>query len=180
MAETPIQTLERLRPQYGTPMTRQENGALLNAFCLVQRGYAMYKKPDDNSAILPDGTRISRDIVIDLRTLKAYDTLADAEGQGRPTWNLKSDDEHTTDPSRILLPVDGPAPQPEPTPEPTPDPGPSVIERLDAIEAKLDAIAAGLRQAFADLDADVNAPRKLSGKTGGIFGASFNGTLTKE
>lgn len=121
---TPLDTLKQIRKDYPTPMSREQTGMFLNRFCLAHPNYAMYSKPDGNSAIAPDGETISRDIVVDLSDFKGYDTLVDSEGEAIPCWEFNA--HHVTDKERIKLPVTG-APVPVPTPiPPTPIPPPVV------------------------------------------------------
>lgn len=175
MTLTPLETLRQLRKDYPTPMSREQNGELLNRFCLARPGYAMYSKPDGNSAIAPDGETISRDTIIDLVTLDGYDCLIDSEGKATPCWELNH--EHVTDPRRIKHPVGSvPIPTPTPVPVPTPQPQPPAEFDWARFEAALSASETRIRAALAvQLDQvllAVNSDRTLTGKV------NWNGNLT--
>jgi hypothetical protein len=123
MAETPFQTLERLRntPPYNvTPLTRQLNGALLNEVCYTHRaaGWGMQGKDDDNSAIHPNGETISRDVLVNKVTLIWVDCLADAENKAIPIWDEHADADTSAwvppvKPSVVVPPIEPPQPPTE-------------------------------------------------------------------
>jgi hypothetical protein len=141
---TPKETLQALRLQYGTPMTPEENGALLNEAAWVHRGegWGVYAKPAGTNCPMPDGTLISRDILYNKFTWDGYDCLRDAEGDAEVVWNeahalVPAKWQASIDPGTMPIP---PTPIP-PTPQPpTGEPLPSYTQWL-GVEVPLLAAA---------------------------------------
>lgn len=126
---TPLQTLKALRLMYGTPMTPEENGALLNATAWLHRaeGYGVYYKPAGNNCPMPNGLLISRDILYNKTTGIGYDCLQDSEGAGVPVWveahGLKIENwTAPIDPGGVIEPPVPPTPIPPQPPVEVPQP----------------------------------------------------------
>ena len=89
---TPLQTLESLRPNYPTPMTKDQLGEMLNRTAWIHRfeGYGLLSKPQGNNCRQPiTGKLIATDILTHADTFIHYDCLKDATGVAEPIWQNK-------------------------------------------------------------------------------------------
>lgn len=128
---TPLQTLQRLRPTYPTPMSEDQLAALLNETAWIHRaeGYGLLMKPTGAHCQQPiTGTSMSHDILM-LASGEIFDCLIDAEGKAIPTWGPK----RPVDPARFLIPVPpGVGTTPGEPPPVTPPPATAVIPYNEA------------------------------------------------
>lgn len=119
MAETPFDTLKRLRATYPTPMSSEQNAALLNDTAWAHRAanWGVYAKPSGSNCKRSDGVLISRDILCQLGSATGVDCLQDSEGAGIPVWSTGVPIEPTNWLASIAPAVEPPVP-PQPIPQP--------------------------------------------------------------
>lgn len=137
MSETPLQTLERLRPNYPTPMSPEENGRFINEVCWTQReaGYGMLKKnPGQTHAVLPNGALVARDVLM-LADGTAWDCLQDSDGAAVPVWSSIA----PVSPTGFVAPL-ATNPTPEPIPEPIPTPIPPPVTYSEWLDHDIPAL----------------------------------------
>lgn len=80
-AQSPMQTLSGLRATVGTPMSKEENGRILNATA-VRHGLFLLSKPSGNNCPLPGtGEPISCDFLV-RPDGGGFDVFSDQEGAG--------------------------------------------------------------------------------------------------
>ena len=117
---TPLETLQRIRPEYPTPMSKDQLGEMLNRVAWEHRAesYGLLSKPTGNNCKQPGtGKLVATDILTTFSPNGHYDCLIDANNRAIPTWH----NEGTYAAARFIAPVD-PAdviepPEPEPCPE---------------------------------------------------------------
>jgi hypothetical protein len=80
--------LQEERKKYGTPMTEEELGKLLNAVAWNNRsdGWVLVGKASGTNCPSPAGPRISCDFLLHRPTLMGYDVLIGQEAEATPTW----------------------------------------------------------------------------------------------
>lgn len=83
-----LATVQRLRAEYPTPMSRAHVGELLNRVAWEHRseGWGLLKKTGGSRCPAPHGVDISCDILIHAPSLQHFDILSDAEGAATPAW----------------------------------------------------------------------------------------------
>jgi len=81
-----LPTLQALRPEYPTPMSRVQIGEYLNRVAWLHRdeGWGLMKKPGKCPA--PQGVDISCDILIHEPSIHHFDVLIDWENKAIPSW----------------------------------------------------------------------------------------------
>lgn len=134
----------RERAKYpASTLAPEQLAQLLNAVAWDARadGWGLLAKPSGNHCPRAD-VFVACDILMHQPTGRIFDVLADAEGSARPTWGEAGGS--PAEASRWIAPI-APAggsepPPPPPPPPPTCDLTPA-LERLAALEARLDAIA---------------------------------------
>jgi len=139
-----------VRAKFGALLTDDECGLLTNevAYRLAQTdpAWGVSAKPQGKGSMLPNGARIAHDILHYRTTNTLIDILQAAGAESRPQW---AEVPYHGDPSgRPWLPAVDPAtfaqaPAPGPTPPPVPV-GPTLaqaLERLDALQARVDLLA---------------------------------------
>lgn len=144
-----LDDLRAQRAKYGTPMTEEERGKLLNDTALMQSpatdggvSWGLLLKTTGANCPQPvSGIRIACDILVYRPTAVFYDVIIDGEGQGLIPETLPPA-QPLTDASRFIVPA-GDAPQP---PRPPAD-------ELAALTARVAALERGLTQAVADISA---------------------------
>ena len=132
MPEIPDQTsvVASVRASYGTPLGAQHADCLLAIARAIGQGAGLLRKPDGFNVTLPDGVKVSQDIIA-FPDGRIYDCLGDAEGAATPGWM----DKGTVDPSRYYRVTE----QPEPEPTPEPEPGVSTHDLVLALGRHLGA-----------------------------------------
>lgn len=133
---TPFETLVELRKKYGTPLTPEENAALMNDTAYAHRSasWGVYKKTGGSNCKRSDGMLISRDILCQLGSSTGVDCLQDSDGEAIPTWNEGVE----IDPNNWLMPITpavGPTPDPDPVPVPTTMYGQFVLTEMPMLAA---------------------------------------------
>ena len=89
---TPLETLQSIRPNYPTPMSKDQLGEMLNRTAWIHRfeGYGLLSKTQGNNCRQPTtGKFISTDILTHADSFIHFDCLIDATGIAKPTWNNK-------------------------------------------------------------------------------------------
>lgn len=109
LAQTPLETMQRIRPLYPVPMSPKDAGEFLNRVAWEHRheGLATLGKKMGNNCPNPVGELISCDFLVYSTTLQGYDVLIAWDAEGRPSWQGPHD---LTDAIRdgarsIVLPV---------------------------------------------------------------------------
>lgn len=118
--EIPDQThvVAAVRATYPTPLGAQHGACLIEIARAIGQGAGLLRKDSGTHIVLPDGTRVSQDIIC-FPDGDIYDCLGDAEGEARPTWSRANGGPL---PSRYYRVSAEPEPSPEPSPEPEPTP----------------------------------------------------------
>jgi len=89
---TPLETLQSIRSNYPTPMSKDQLGEMLNRIAWIHRfeGYGLLSKTQGNNCRQPTtGKFISTDILTHADSFIHFDCLIDATGIAKPTWNNK-------------------------------------------------------------------------------------------
>jgi hypothetical protein len=140
-----LQIVQQTRAKYPTPLGSSHPHFLLDLITALGPAYGLLRKDGGTHIVLPDGTRVSQDVVTDRAGIQT-DCLADGEGAATPVWSAVDPSHYTPDPSRFYRPTS----LPEPTPPPQP-PSTDLEQRVAALEAwQRDAqfqIVAALRSA---------------------------------
>jgi hypothetical protein len=155
-----LQIVQQTRAKYPTPLGASHPAFLLDLITALGPAYGLLRKDGGTHIVLPDGTRVSQDVISDRAGIQT-DVLADGEGQAVPTWIGVDPGHYTPDPSRFYRPaviVDPPQPEPEP-------PTSSDLEaRVAALEAAYGELATAVNEAkriaLAAMDAASQAARK--------------------
>jgi hypothetical protein len=144
--------LATLRAALPTPMSAEQQAALLNALAWAHRaeGFGLERKDGGNSCPQPTtGIRVACDI---LRydhggAALGMDVLSDAEGEGRVVWGGPG----PADPSRVVAPVApaGAPTEPPPTEPPTTPPTDPAIQARVAV---LEQLVATIQQRLTTLE----------------------------
>jgi hypothetical protein len=160
-----IEVVRQVRSGYPTPLGATHAAFLLELAPALTaahwRPWGLLKKPGGTNILLPDGTRVSQDVVCDMAGIQV-DCLADGEGAAVPVWNPVDPGHYTPDPSRFYAVEGAPVP-PEPEPEPEPPPSTGLEARVAALEAQVaeldTAVDEAKRLALAALDAASQAAK---------------------
>src|SRR3954452_4732673 len=98
-----LPTLQQLRPEYPTPMSKPQIGELLNRVAWLHRseGWGVLRKETGNNCPHPSGVLISCDILMYQPTGEIFDVLADSDFAASPIWL----DKGPLDVSRFVAPV---------------------------------------------------------------------------
>lgn len=115
-------TVARVRAQYPTPLGRTHADCLIAIATAIGRGAGLLRKDSGTNIQLPDGTRVSQDIIC-FPDGHHFDCLGDAEGAARPDWQ----DKGIVEPERYYAVTSAPGPDPDPEPEPEPEPIPGGV-----------------------------------------------------
>lgn len=83
-----LEVIKSVRQKYPTPLRSEHPAFLLEAARALKFG--LLKKPSGNNIPLPDGVKVSADIVVDPKDFSLWDILGDSEGEARPTFNFVS------------------------------------------------------------------------------------------
>lgn len=113
--------------------------AELPADVVREHGFAgLFRKPDDNSVTLPDGARVSKDIILFRQSGRVFDCLEDSEGAARPTWGPAGPTGIEPNPAAKFYAVDAglPPPDDEDDDEQEPPPDGDKLDRVLAILAR--------------------------------------------
>lgn len=83
-----LPTLERLRPEYPTPMSPAQLGEYLNRVAWEHRadGWGLLRKTAGNRCPAPQGVEVACDILIHAPSIRHFDVLMDAGGASVPVW----------------------------------------------------------------------------------------------
>lgn len=158
-----LQIVQQIRAKYPTPLGDQHAAFLVEVACATGKG--LLRKPGGTNIPLPDGTRVSQDIVMDRSGLH-WDILVDGEGQAIPTWNLVTEPP-TVDPARYYgVSCSEPGPEPEPEPDPGHDDDLAKLQaQIVALTKRVEAVEASVTEAEADAAAAktlaTNANRRI-------------------
>lgn len=148
-----LSTLQTIRAEYPTPMSKAQNGELLVRVAASRVGWVLLAKPSGNHCPAA-GTFVSCDYLIFAATGQGFDVLRDSEGAGIPVWNRG--DSFKPDRYVYVLPPTVTAPpvvvQPPVFPPPPPDLGP-VLTRLQDVKDALQQQDATLEAVSAHLEA---------------------------
>ena len=147
--ENLIETVRQVRAQFGGTLTHEECALLSNAVAWRHRGtgWGLSRKTGGTRGRLPNGTEIAHDILHHQPSNELVDILIAAGEASTPTWNPvgppQSADRTWVAPVDPATFTQAPAPAPGPVP-PAPPAGPTlaqVLERLDALQARVDLLA---------------------------------------
>jgi hypothetical protein len=154
--ESLLPTLQTLRAQYPTPMSKAQLGELLTRTAQSTAGWVLLRKMEGNNCPAM-GTSVSCDYLVYAPTGQGYDVLVDQEGSATPTWNSGGD---VFTPDRYVAVNALPPPQPNPQPQPAP-----VTEWMDQRFNRLEAQNRDHAASIAVLAKDVVAAREeLAGR----------------
>ena len=150
-AQAPFDTLKRLRPEYSTPMSREQAAALLNRVAWEHRadGLTLLGKTQGNNCPLPvTGQLISCDFVVYSTTLQGYDVLIGWDTAGTPSWQGPEDltSAINSGARSIVFPVNPSLPSEPPVPPPTLPPTQPPVVVPGPIVGLQEQILAELRQ----------------------------------
>lgn len=139
-----LDTVIAERAKYGTPLGYANAWSVINAVALkhAAEGWGLVSKPTGTNH-----NGYSVDVLLNNKTGQAVDCLGDAEGEGRPGWNVL-DAASTPTLDRWRQPVGVVVPDPvTPVPDPiTPTPEPSdLAARVASLEADVARIKAWTR-----------------------------------
>jgi hypothetical protein len=83
-----LPTLERIRPEYPTPMSPAQHGEYLNRVAWEHRaeGWGLLRKTAGNRCPAPHGVEVACDILIHAPSIRHFDVLIDAGGASTPGW----------------------------------------------------------------------------------------------
>ena len=119
------------RAKYGERPGLEAVGSILNAVAWQHRadGWKLWLKEGGNNCPMPNGVRVSCDLLIHVPSRTYFDVFYDSEGIARPDWQPKGTAtlESITDP----IAPSGSTPTPIPTPTPTPVPTPTPTFTID-------------------------------------------------
>lgn len=131
-----LSTLQELRRDFPTPMSKPELGELLTRAARSQPGWVLLLKPSGNNCPAM-GTLVSCDYLVYAPTGQGFDVLIDQEGSATPTWG--EGDRFTAE---RFVAVDYQPPPPPPVDKPPVEKPPVPTLDLTAVYARLDAMAA--------------------------------------
>ena len=126
--ESLLPELQRLRPEYPTPMTKAQIGDLLTRVAASRPGYALLLKLTGNNCPAMH-TRVSCDYIVATASGQGYDVLRDSEGFAIPVWN--EGDRFTAD--RYVYVSVTPVPNPGTNTPPVGTPAIDIKAELDAL-----------------------------------------------
>jgi hypothetical protein len=83
-----LPTLERIRPEYPTPMSPAQHGEYLNRVAWEHRaeGWGLLRKDYGNRCPAPQGVEVACDILIHAPSGLHFDVIIDALGASIPGW----------------------------------------------------------------------------------------------
>lgn len=86
-----LPTLERIRPEYPTPMSQAQLGEYLNKVAWEHRaeGWGLLRKTAGNRCPVPQGVEVACDILIHAPSIRHFDVITDAGGASTPSWQDK-------------------------------------------------------------------------------------------
>ena len=157
-AETLLETMNRIRPEYQT-FDRVTAAQFLNRAIWIHKdeGFRLLGKKTGNNCDLPNGELISCDFVVQNvnGVWRGWDVIFQWDTVGRPMHDGPGQDmtQALADGSRTIVDPVSPGSEPGgPGPGPSPDPGgdPDLVARLVALEQSLAHLAARLAAAEAD------------------------------
>lgn len=123
-----LPTIERIRPQYPTPMSQAQKAELLNRVAWEHRadGWGLLRKDGGNRCPAPQGVDVACDILVYAPNPWHYDVLVDSDNTASPAWIDKGPCLITVsgcEMSRFLAPIAPPGQPPPPGLGDTPAPG---------------------------------------------------------
>ncbi len=85
-----LPTLERIRPEYPTPMSSAQLGEYLNRVAWEHRGdgWGLFRKPGGTRCDAPQGVTVSCDILLHNPSGGVFDVLVDGTGIAVPYWRF--------------------------------------------------------------------------------------------
>jgi hypothetical protein len=86
-----LPTLQRIRPEYPTPMSPGQLAELLNRVAWEHRaeGWGLLRKPSGNRCPAPQGVDVACDILVHAPSVRHFDVLIDTAGAAAPAWQDK-------------------------------------------------------------------------------------------
>jgi len=105
-----LPTLQRIRPEYPTPMAPAQLAEYLNRVAWEHRaeGWGLLRKDFGNRCPAPQGVDVACDILVHFPTAWHFDVIVDAGGASSPAWIDKGACNPATsgcEMSRFLLPI---------------------------------------------------------------------------
>ena len=154
-----LATVQRLRAEYPTPMSRDQIGELLNRVAWEHRfeGWGLLRKGGGTRCPAPQGVDVSCDILIHAPSVRHFDVLGDVDGAATPTWRdvgpCVLGPSSGCEMARFLAPgppSGQPVPEPQPVPVPQPDPNiPRLFEQITALTRTVEALRMWADERFA-------------------------------
>jgi len=81
----PVEIVARVREKYPTPLGAEHGKCLLEIASALGNGAGLYKKDYGTFVVLPDGTKVSQDIIC-YPDGRGYDCLIGGEAEAKPGW----------------------------------------------------------------------------------------------
>lgn len=129
-----IEIVRQIREKYPTPLGNSHAAFLIEVAQATNLG--LIRKPSGTKVVLPDGTPVSQDGLMERDGSNHYDILIDGEGYAEPTWGEVGEIEASryVDPFQYRVEPD---PIQDPSDPPEIGPNPSIEQKLDRIIAIL-------------------------------------------
>lgn len=115
-----IKVVETVRANYPTPLGGRHGEFLIELARALGGGAGLLRKPGGTNVVLPDGTRVSQDVIL-YPDGDNYDVLGDGEGAARPAWSRNWPPRTDAATSYYNVGSGGTVPVPDPSPVPEPD-----------------------------------------------------------
>lgn len=128
-----VEIIRQIRESYPTPLGSSHAAFLIEAAQATKLGLIL--KSSGTRIILPDGTPVSQDCLMERDGSNHYDILIDAEGYAEPTWGEVGEIEASryVDPFQYRVEDEPDDPIQDPNDPPVIVPDSSVEQKLDRI-----------------------------------------------